>query len=51
MPNRRTMELVIVTVVLMHPVISMARIWARKHLATSSNETTGTVAKVVASVA
>lgn len=51
MPTRRTMELVIVTVVLMHPVIRMARIWAHKHLATSSNPATGTVAEVVATVA
>ena len=51
MPTRRTMELVIVTVVLMHPVIRMARIWAHKHLATSNNETTGVVAEVVATVA
>lgn len=51
MPNRRTMELVIVTVVLMHPVIRMARVWAHKHLATSSNPATGTVAEVIATVA
>ena len=51
MPNRRTMELVIVTVVLMHPVIRMARIWAHKHLATSNNDATGVVAEVVATLA
>lgn len=51
MPNRRTMELVIVTVVLLHPVIRMARIWAFKHQATSSNPATGTVAEVVATLA
>jgi hypothetical protein len=41
------MELIVVTVVLLHPVIRMAHIWAAKHLATSSNEATGTVAEVV----
>jgi len=45
------MELIVVTVVLMHPVIRMARIWAHKHLATSANPATGTVAEVVATVA
>ena len=47
MPNRRTMELVIITVVLLHPVIRMAHIWAAKHLATSSNESTGVGAEVI----
>jgi hypothetical protein len=46
MPTRRTMELVIVTVVLLHPVIRMAHIWAAKHLATSTNSSTGTAAAV-----
>jgi hypothetical protein len=41
------MELVIVTVVLLHPVIRMAHIWAAKHLQTSDNASTGTAAKVV----
>ena len=51
MPNRRTFELVIVTVILVHPVIKMARIWAAKHLVTSSNPATGNVAEVVLHVA
>lgn len=51
MPTRRTMELVVVTVVLLHPVIRMARIWAHKHLATSNNPATGVVAEVIATVA
>lgn len=51
MPTRRTFELIIVTVVLLHPVIRMAHIWAAKHLATSSNETTGVAAEVVLNVA
>jgi len=50
MPTRRTMELVIVTVVLLHPVIRMAHIWAGKHLSTSSNSATGVAAEVVATV-
>lgn len=50
MPNRRVMELVIVTVVLLHPVIRMGRIWAYKHLATSNNEATSTAAEVAAAV-
>ncbi len=51
MPNRRTFELMIVTVVLVHPVIRMARIWAAKHLATSSNPATTEAAEVVLHVA
>lgn len=46
MPTRRTMELVIVTVVLLHPVLSMARVWCAKHLQTSSNQSTGVAAEV-----
>lgn len=41
------MELVIVTVVLLHPVIKMANVWAKKHLATSANPATGTAAEVI----
>ena len=51
MPTRRTFELMIVTVVLLHPVIRMAHIWAAKHLVTSSNGTTGAAAEVVLQVA
>lgn len=50
MPTRRTMELVIVTVLLLHPVVAMARIWSAKHLATSSNDSTGTAAEVALNV-
>lgn len=50
LPNRRTMELVIVTVVLLHPVIRMAHIWAAKHLITSNNQSTGAAAEVVLQV-
>ena len=44
------MELIVITVVLLGPVMSMARIWARKHLATSGNPSTGTAAEVVLEV-
>ena len=47
MPTRRTFELIIVTVVLLHPVIRMSRVWAAKHLATSTNPATGAAAQVV----
>lgn len=50
MPTRRTMELVVVTVVLLHPVIRMAHIWAAKHLATSNTDGTRVGAEVVAQV-
>ena len=50
MPTRRVMELVIVTVVLMHPVVAMWRIYAAKHLATSSNQSTGAGAEVALNV-
>ena len=47
MPNRRTFELAIVTVILVHPVIKMVRIWSAKHLATSASPATNTAAEVV----
>lgn len=40
MPNRRTMELVVITMLLMHPVVQMAHVWAQKHLATHGGEST-----------
>ncbi|HVH79720.1 MAG TPA: hypothetical protein VM782_10045 [Stellaceae bacterium] len=51
MPTRRTFELIIVTVVLLHPVIRMTHIWAAKHLATSDNPATSTAAEVILNVA
>jgi len=52
MPTRRILELTVVTVVLMHPIMGIARIWAGKTMLTSQN---GTVkhglAEVVAVVA
>ena len=50
MPTRRDMELIVVVVVLLHPVLSMARIWAHKHLVTSNNPSTGVAAEVTATV-
>ena len=50
MPSRRTMELIVVTVVLMQPVLSMWRIWSAKHLATSGNQSTGAAAEVALNV-
>lgn len=50
MPTRRTFELIVVTVVLMGPVMSMAKIWAAKHLHTSSNPSTGVAAEVAFTV-
>jgi hypothetical protein len=44
------MELMVVTVVLLHPVIAMARVWAKKHLATSATQGTGVAAEVVLNV-
>ena len=35
MPTRRTMELVVITVVLLHPVVALAKLWSHKTLATS----------------
>jgi methionine-rich copper-binding protein CopC len=51
MPTRRTFELIVITVVLLHPVIRMARVWAHKHLQTSDSAATGVVAEVTATLA
>jgi hypothetical protein len=47
MPTRRTMELIVITVVLMAPALSMVHLWARKHLATTASTATGDAAAVV----
>ena len=36
MPTRRTLELVVITVVLLHPVVALAKLWSHKTLATSA---------------
>lgn len=43
MPNRRTMELIVITVVLIHPVLQMVHVWGQKHLATHDGSTIGEV--------
>ena len=45
--NRRGMEVVVVTVLLLHPVIKLGKVWSAKHLSTSGNQLTGIVAKTV----
>ncbi len=50
MPTRRTFELMVLTIILVHPVIRMAHIWAAKHIATASPGATTTAAEVVATV-
>lgn len=35
MPTRRTMELIVITVVLLHPVVALAKLWSHKTLAQS----------------
>jgi len=35
MPTRRTLELIVITVVLMHPVAALVKLWSHKTLATS----------------
>lgn len=50
MPTRRIFEMTVVVAVLLHPVVGMARIWVRKHLATSTNSATRSAAEVAGSV-
>ena len=47
MPTRRTFELVVITVVLMAPALSMIQLWTRKHLVTTASTVTGDMAAVV----
>lgn len=47
MPTRRTMELVILTTVLLTPVLSMVQLWMRKHIVTSRNDVTSDAARVI----
>lgn len=51
MPTRRTMELIVITTIALHPVIKLGKVWAHKHLATSSNGVTGVAAKTVSVLA
>jgi hypothetical protein len=50
MPTRRTFELVVITVVLMAPALSMIHLWARKHLATTANTASSDAAAVVTQI-
>ena len=47
MPTRRTFELIVITTILLAPVLSMAHLWARKHLATTANTATSDAAAVI----
>jgi hypothetical protein len=47
LPTRRTFELIVITVVLMAPALSMVHLWTRKHLATATSEATRDAAAVV----
>lgn len=46
MPTRRVMELAVVVAIGIHPVTAMVRLWCDKHLATSSRQSTQTLARV-----
>ena len=48
MPNRRTFELIVVTVILLHPALSLVRIWSQKHLSVKGEQGTGVGASVAA---
>jgi hypothetical protein len=48
MPTRRTMELIVITVIALHPVVALAKLWAHKTLATSpENSVAHESAKIV----
>jgi hypothetical protein len=47
MPTRRTLELVVITVLALQPVVAMAKLWSIKTLASAPN---GTVLHGVAEV-
>jgi hypothetical protein len=50
MPTRRTFELVVITVVLMAPALSLIHLWARKHMVTTANAVTSDAAAVVTQI-
>jgi hypothetical protein len=50
MPTRRDMELDVIVVALMIPVLAMFHLWARKHIAVSSNPATADVARVATNI-
>jgi hypothetical protein len=49
-PNRRTFELIVITVTLMTPALAMIHLWARKHLATTASTVTSDAASVVTQI-
>jgi hypothetical protein len=49
-PTRRTFELVVITIVLMAPALSMVQLWMRKHIAVTGNSATADAARVGASI-
>jgi hypothetical protein len=50
MPTRRTFELIVITVVLLAPALSMVNLWARKHIVVSGNGPTAEAAHVAAEI-
>jgi hypothetical protein len=50
MPNRRTFELIVITVTLMAPALSMIQLWMRKHIAVSGPGVTADAAAVVTEI-
>lgn len=52
MPTRRILEVAIVTTLLMHPIMGLARLWAGKTMLTSQNGTVSHgAAEIVAVIA
>lgn len=47
MPTRRTLEVVVITVLLMHPVVALARLWAHKTVAETQTGPAHALAEVV----
>lgn len=47
MPTRRTMELVILTVILLQPAMAMIKLWMQKHIVTTGNDVTSDAARAV----
>lgn len=48
MPTRRDFELIVIVVILLHPALSLVRVWSEKHLATHGAEAGGSVGASVA---
>jgi len=47
MPTRRTFELVVITVVLMAPALSMIQLWMRKHIIVTGTGPTAEAAEII----